>query len=76
MACRLLTSIVNRLTPEVEKIMTVRLIKRKQKDVSNEKVSQEPSMNELLSKTQSWVKEFKQRKAQNAASLTAAIKNA
>ena len=56
--------------------MTVRLVKRKQKDVSDEKVPEEPSMNELLRKTQNWVKEFKQRKARNAASLTAAIKNA
>ena len=56
--------------------MTVRLIKQKQKDVNEEKVTHEPSMNELLSKTQNWVKEFKQRKAQRTASLTAAIKNA
>jgi len=56
--------------------MTIRLVKQKQKDVSEEKVPQEPSMNELLSKAQNWVKEFKQRKAQRAASLTAAIKNA
>jgi hypothetical protein len=75
MACRLLFLQVI-LDTRGWKIMTIRLIKRKQKDVSDEKVPHEPSMNELLSKTQNWVKEFKQRKARSAASLTAAIKNA
>ncbi|HSB08875.1 MAG TPA: hypothetical protein VLM38_05150 [Blastocatellia bacterium] len=53
--------------------MPVRLIKRKAPDAADEKREQPPSPTELLLNTQSWVDEFRARKAEGEQSLRALL---
>ncbi|MEK6320400.1 MAG: hypothetical protein AABN33_01825 [Acidobacteriota bacterium] len=56
--------------------MTVRLIKRKELDASDEKQLQRPSRTQLILTTQGWVEEFKERKARSDQSLGRMIRRA
>ena len=49
--------------------MTIRLVKKQQQHAAERKSAQQPSAGELLSNAQSWVEEFKTRKASNNAAL-------
>jgi hypothetical protein len=49
--------------------MTIRLVKKHQQHAAEQKPAQQPSAGELLSNAQSWVEEFKARKASNNAAM-------
>jgi hypothetical protein len=58
------------------KVMTVRLVKRKELEASDEKQTQPPSSTQLLLTTQAWVEEFKARKARTARSRSRLLRQA
>lgn len=53
--------------------MTVRLIKRRVEEAVEKKREKSPSQTDLILKTQSWVDEFRARKAEGEQSLRALL---
>ncbi|HKP86217.1 MAG TPA: hypothetical protein VJZ26_08980 [Blastocatellia bacterium] len=56
--------------------MTIKLIKRNQQTDNNQKPSQEPSPNDILTTTQGWVEEFRARKARTNEMLFSMLRRA
>ena len=56
--------------------MTVKLIKRNQQTTKDEKTTRQPSPNQILTTTQGWVEEFRERKAKNNQLLIGMLKRA
>lgn len=45
--------------------MTIKLVKRNQQTTKDEKASQPPAPNQVLTTAQGWIEEFRERKAKN-----------
>ena len=56
--------------------MTIKLIKRNQQTTKDEKTSQQPSPATILTTTQGWVEEFRERKAKNNELLVGMLRRA
>ncbi len=56
--------------------MTVKLIKRNQQTIEDEKTSQKPSPNQILTTAQGWVEEFREQKARNNQLLIGMLRRA
>ncbi|MGA9768682.1 MAG: hypothetical protein WBV94_06560 [Blastocatellia bacterium] len=56
--------------------MTIKLIKRNQQAAKDEKTLQKPSPNQILTTTQGWVEEFRERKARNNQLLIGMLRRA
>ena len=56
--------------------MTVKLIKRNQQTTKDEKAAQQPLPNQILTTTQGWVEEFRERKARNNELLIGMLRRA
>lgn len=54
--------------------MTVKLVKRNQQAVSNEKASPQPTATQLFLNAQGWIEEFKARKARTHETLVSMLK--
>ena len=56
--------------------MTVKLVKRNQQTTKDEKTSQQPSPNKIMTTAQGWVEEFRERKARNNELLLGMLRRA
>ena len=54
--------------------MTIRLVKRNQQAVTNEKPAPPPSANQIMMNAQGWVEEFKERKARTDQMMMGALR--